>query len=89
MNYNDENLLEMVELYAESQGYIDNEENLSEVFDEVIMPDILAKYGKPGEAFNDDTLVNETFNNWSDMLCKDGEIHPIQYDQYCYVGKYA
>lgn len=84
MNYNDENLLDMVELYAGSQGYISCEEDLSEIFDEVITPDIIKKYGE-----NDKPAMNEGFNNWTDMLCKDGEIHPIQYDQYCYVGKYA
>ena len=89
MNYNDESLLEMIELYAESQGYVDSEEALSEQFDNDIMPAILHTYGKPGEAFDDDTMVSEEFNNWSDGICKDGEIHPIQYDQYCYVGKYT
>lgn len=42
-NYNDESLLEMVELYAADNGLIDSE----------------------------------------------GEIHPEQYSEYCYVGKYS
>lgn len=88
MNYNDENPLKMVELYADSQGYIASEDELSEAFDEQVMPNILEKYGKLGEAFDDDIMVNEEFNNWSDALCKNGEIHPLQYDQYGYVGKY-
>lgn len=84
MNYNDENLLEMVELYANDQDFISSEEDLSEMFDEAIAPDIIKEYGE-----NDKPAMNEGFNDWTDMLCKDREIHPIQYDQYCYVGKYT
>jgi hypothetical protein len=82
MNYNDENLLEMVELYAEEMGYISSEEELSEVFDEEILPYIVKEYGE-----DDEPAINEGFNSWSDSLCEDGVTHPIQYDQYCYVGK--
>lgn len=90
MNYNDENLLEMVELYASEANlpYWD-EEALSHAFDRDIMPGIIEQCGKKGEAFDDETMVNEEFNNWSDMLCKDGEIHPEQYANYCYVGEYS
>ena len=84
MNYNDENPLEMVELYAEEMGHIASEIELSEQFDQDIAPHVIEQYG-PG----DEPAMSESFNNWSDMLCKDGEIHPLQYDQYCYVGEYA
>ena len=81
-NYNDEDLLGMVELYASENGLIADEAELSYLFDKTVLPDIVAAYGE-----DDEPAINEGFCNWSDMLCKDGEIHPIQYDQYCYTGK--
>ena len=89
MNYNDENLLEMVEMYAEEMGYISSEDELSERFDDQVLPGIIETHGTKGEEFTDTTMINEYFNNWTDGLCKDGEIHPEQYDNYCYVGKLA
>ena len=81
-SYNDENLLEMVELYSADNGLIDSEEMLSERFDDEVLPLVVDQYGE-----DDQPAINEVFNNWSDSLCKDGEIHPEQYNQYCYVGK--
>ena len=86
-NYNDENLLDMIEMYAYEQGFICTEGDLSRKFDEEVLPTILETHGKPGEEFNDSCMINEEFNNWSDMLCKEGDIHPEQYNDYCYVGK--
>ena len=74
----------MIELYATDNGLIDSEQMLSERFDETIAPDIIAHYGE------DDTVaMNEAFNNWTDTLREDGEIHEEQYNQYCYVGLYS
>jgi len=87
MNYNDENLLGMVELYAEEMGYISSEDDLSARFDTDVLPGLIEQYGVKGESFEDEPLLNETFNNWSDMLCKDGEIHPEQYNNYSYTGE--
>ena len=84
MTYNDENLLEMVELYAAEVGAIESEEELSIKFDEEVAELVVAEYGP-----NDEPAMSEAFNNWTDMLCKDGEIHPEQYNNYCYVGNYA
>ena len=84
MNYNNENLLEMVELYAEEMGYISSEEELSEKFDDEILPSIIEKYGE-----DDLPAINEGFNDWTDGLCKGGEIHTKQYNNYCYVGQYS
>lgn len=89
MKYNDENHLEMIELYAAEMGYIDNEEALSEMFDDQVMPELLAAHGKPGIEFDDQDMINQCFNDWTDGLCKDGEIHPLQYNQYCYVGEHS
>lgn len=77
-------LLEMVELYAEDNGMIASEEELSKRFDEEILPMVLETYSE-----SDSVAINEAFNDWTDSLCKDGEIHPAQYDSYCYVGKLA
>ena len=80
-NYYDENLLEMIELYAQEVGNIASEEELSECFDADVLPHVIEQYGE-----DDQPAINEAFNNWSDALCKAGEIHPEQYAQYCYVG---
>ena len=84
VKYNDENLLEMVELYAEEVGNIESEEDLSSLFDSEIAPLIVAQYGE-----DDKPAMSEGFNNWADSLCTDGVIHPEQYNKYRYVGTYS
>ena len=74
--------LEAVEEFAEYHGLISSESELSERFDDE-NEDWLHKNRK------DSIMINEAFNNWSDSLCKDGEIHSEQYSNYCYVGKYS
>tara|TARA_R110000772_G_scaffold173326_1_gene285273 strand:+ start:1815 stop:2075 length:261 start_codon:yes stop_codon:yes gene_type:complete len=81
-NYNDETPLEMVELYAEEMGYIASESELSEQFDSMFTEDPAMKE----KLSNDEPMLSEAFSNWSDVLCKDGEIHPLQYSEYCYCG---
>lgn len=76
--------LEMVELYAEDNGQIASESELSKRFDEEVLPGVLEHYSE-----SDSVAINEAFNDWTDSLCKDGEIHPAQYDSYCYVGRLA
>jgi hypothetical protein len=76
--------LEMVELYAEDNGQIASEEELSKIFDESILPLVLETYSE-----SDSVAINEAFNDWTDSLCKDGELHPDQYNSYCYVGRLA
>lgn len=83
-NYYDENLLEMVEMYADEMGYIADESELSDKFDEEMAPSVIKQYGA-----DDEPALFEAFNNWSNSLCKDGEIHPEQYNQYCYVGEWS
>ena len=83
MNYNDENLLEMIELYANEMGFIASEDELSEQFDNMLddcCPDFDAE---------DEPALSEAFSGYADSLCKDGEIHPEQYSQYNYTGKHA
>lgn len=82
--YNNEDLLGMVELYAEEVGAIASEDELSEKFDEEIAELVVEQYGP-----DDEPAMSEAFNNWADGLCKDGEIHSEQYNQYCYVGTYS
>ena len=80
-------MLEIVEFFASENNLISSEYELSERFDSDILPSIIETYGVKGESFSDDPMVSEAFNDWSDMLCKDGELHSEQYNQYCYVGR--
>lgn len=81
-NYHDENLLVMVEMYAEEVGNIASEDELSERFDEMLkcFPDF---------PLGDGPALLEAFNRWSDGLCRDGEIHPEQRSHYRYVGAHS
>lgn len=83
-NWNKIDLLEIVEAFAADNGLIASEEELSERFDAEVLPLIIEQYGE-----DDAPAINEGFNDWSDGLCKDGELHPEQYSQYCYVGRLA
>lgn len=89
MNYNDENLLQMVELYAAEVGLISSEDEATEQFDNEIAPAIIEAHGVKGEAFTDSVMMNEAFSEWLDMMTKDGVIHPEQYQHYCYTGRYS
>jgi hypothetical protein len=53
-------------------------------FDESIAPYVLEVYDA-----NDTVAFNEAFNNWTDDLCKDGDISEDVYNNVCYVGKYS
>ena len=54
----------------------------SELFDEEILPLVIAQYG-----VNDKPAINEAFNNWKDSLAKDGLITEEQDYYYCYEGR--
>lgn len=84
LNFANYDLLEIVEAFAEDNGFISSEAELSERFDEAVLPDVIAQYGE-----DDQVAINEAFNDWSDMLCKDGDLHDEQYNKYCYVGRLA
>jgi len=71
-------------MYAADNGLIDSEDALSERFDEEIADLVIEQYGE-----DDEPAMSEAFNNWSDSLCKDGEIHEVQYSNYCYTGDYS
>ena len=75
--------LELVEEFAQDNNLIDSERNLSDQFDELISESVIVQYGA-----DDTPAMSESFNNWTDSLCKDGELHGLQYHHYCYVGKY-
>ncbi len=89
MYWDNESHLDVIELLAEENGLISSEEELSEIFDAEIAPIYLKSYGEPGVEFTDTIMMNEAFNNWSDELCKSGEIHTEQYNDYCYRGKWS
>jgi hypothetical protein len=83
MNFKHVSLLELVECYATENRLIDSEEMLSERFDQMI--EVFA----PNFPLDDEPALSEEFNNWTDSLCKDGELHDEQYNQYGYVGKHS
>lgn len=61
---------------AESEDIADTESTLRARFTEEVQPYVIAKYGA------DDTVALDTaFNDWTDSLCKDGEISESAYDQ--------
>ncbi len=82
LNWNHVDLLEVIEIYAADNGGIDSEQALSERFDAEVLPAVIEQYGE-----SDSVAINEAFNNWSDGLCKDGDLHSEQYNNYCYVGR--
>lgn len=73
--------LELAEWIADRCGGICSEEMLSDMFDQML--------DEFGIDFSEDIVaLNEEFSNYADMLCKDGNIHPSQYENYEYAGKY-
>jgi hypothetical protein len=82
-NWHNFSALELVEQIAEyhDSPYCD-EEAVSAIFNEEVRPSVVEEYGK-----DDEIAINEAFNNWTDMLCKDGELHELQYENYTYLGK--
>ena len=84
MNWKNYDTLEIVEVFAEGEGWIASESELSERFDSEVLPSVVEQYGE-----SDQVAINEAFNDWADALCKDGELHPEQYNNYCYVGRLA
>lgn len=83
-NWHKVDMLDVIELYAEDNGMIASEEELSARFDRDVLPVVLETYSE-----SDSVAICEAFNDWTDSLCKDGEIHPEQYNHYCYVGRLA
>ena len=84
MNFNNYSTLEIIEEWATDNGLIDSEETLSARFDGEFVQLVIDQYSE------DDTVaINKAFNDWSDSLCKAGEIHSEQYNNYCYIGKYS
>ena len=77
-------LLELVEDFAYNNNLIGSEEGLSAAFDETIAPLVVEQYGA-----DDVIAMSEAFNDWTDSMCTDGQIHAEQYDKYTYIGTYA
>jgi hypothetical protein len=46
-------------------------------FKSEILPEVIKKYGK-----NDKVAIREAWNNWTDYLCKDGQITAKQYNNW-------
>lgn len=77
-------LLEAIELWAEDNGCISSEQELSDLFDDEVAQSVIDQYGK-----DDNDAIIQAFNDWSDGLCKDEQLHEHQYSSYGYVGKYS
>ena len=72
--------IETIEHDAIENGFIESEDALSERFDDMVI-----EFEVPTD---DGPMMREWFNNWTDGLCKDGELHERQYNDYCYVGRF-
>jgi len=79
--WNDESMIQVIELYAADNQMLASEQELSDLFDARI--DEYDNYPT-----HDKTMLIEDFNIFADMLCKGGDIHPDQYYEYNYAGKY-
>lgn len=80
-----ETTLELAEYVAEMENAISSEQELSDRFDEMLAEcNFFETYDR-----DDLVAVREEFNNWSDGLCEEGEIHEAQYNEYEYVGDFA
>lgn len=77
-------LLEAIELWALDNGCMSSEQELSDLFDAEIAQLVIDQYGE-----EDHDAMIQAFNDWSDGLCKDGQLHDQQYNHYGYVGKYS
>ena len=74
--------LSFIESYADENNLISSEQQLSDMFDDLVKEcDQMERID-----YDDTCMLSEWFNDWSDMLCKDGQLHDIQYHEYCYVN---
>jgi len=77
--------LDLAEELASMEAHVfTDEEQVSAVFDDEILPYVVATYGE-----NDQPAIDEAFNDWTDSLCKEGLLHDSQYSNYTYVGRLA
>ena len=53
------------------------DEELIERFEEGVLPGVVQQYGA------DQCALDQAFNDWTDGLCKDGEISTRQYNEVC------
>jgi len=76
----DETELSDVEQFAEYHGLpYKSERELADTFRAEILPFIVEAYSA-----DDQPAISEGFSNWSDSVCKDGDLHPLQYHNYCF-----
>ena len=51
------------------------EEQVQEMFEEFVLPSVVKDYGA-----DDEIAIRTAFNDYTDFLCKEGEISEEQYD---------
>ena len=83
-NFKNLTTLDLAESYAEQNDMLSSEEFVSEQFDVKIAPRVIEKFGA-----GDKIAMEQAFADWTDLLCKDGDIHVSQYVNYAYVGRYS
>lgn len=76
--------LQLAEAFAEENDLPSSEEEVSRLFDDNVAPSVIEEYGP-----HDDVAMSEAFNNWTDGLEKDGQLHALQVYSYSYVGEHA
>jgi hypothetical protein len=86
-DYSEEKELTVVESFGNDYGLIASEKELSERFDEDVLPSLREHWIQYSDS-PDYPVINEAFNNWKDALREAGTIHELQDNEYCYVGKY-
>ena len=73
-----------VEREARANGFVPSEAELSRRFDREVLPHVLKKYGT-----EDYPAIRTAFNDFKDILHREGELHDLQAYNYCYIGRYA
>ena len=81
MNFNQADILDLAECFALDNGLISSEEELSELWDKEYKDSFLSVYDA-----DDEIALNEEFSYFADAMCKSGQLHESQYNNYKYVG---
>lgn len=76
--FSDYSELQIVEVVADEMGLPDSEEAVTVLFNESVLPYIDK---------NDEPMVREAFSAFVDTLERDGTLHEIQAESYCWLGE--
>lgn len=79
--------LEAVEYYANYNHLISSEDELSERFDDEVIPSLRDAWLEYSD-YPDYPMISVEFSNFVDGLVSGGELHEQQMSDYSYVGRY-